>query len=247
LEQDRRTFVLVRRVLRTLLGGYLGLDTGRLCFCYGPHGKLASTWIQEGSSTSTSHTRAISSSWPSPVAGRFASTTNACAQTSTSRVSQPGASLLRRPQRSTRSPVRRGGGPLSAAGPGKRLASRLSAPGYRCHQTGSMYLLPACLWPGYSSLGKPVPSRALNDYRSWPPDLDTSWGPWPRKNATGAQRAGSGPEVGRGARTDSSRDTQILSDAATQISGLGGSRRPATLWIQSRRMGSILKGRVAIS
>ena len=87
LEQDLRTFILVRRVLWTLFGGYLGLDPGRLRFCYGPHGKLASTWIQKGSA-STSHTRAISSSRPSSAAGRLASTTNSCAQTSTSRGSQ---------------------------------------------------------------------------------------------------------------------------------------------------------------
>jgi hypothetical protein len=43
------------------------------------------------------------------------------------------------------------------------------------------------------------------------------------------------------------RDTQILWDVATPISGLGGSRRPATLWILSRGMGSMLKGRVAVA
>jgi hypothetical protein len=65
LEQNRRrTFILVRGVLWTLSGRYLDLDPGRLRFCYGPHGKLASTCTQK-ESTSKSHTRAISSFWPS--------------------------------------------------------------------------------------------------------------------------------------------------------------------------------------
>jgi hypothetical protein len=43
---------------------YLGLDTERLCFCSGPHGKLASNWIQK-EATSASHSLAISPCWPS--------------------------------------------------------------------------------------------------------------------------------------------------------------------------------------
>jgi hypothetical protein len=63
LSQDWRTFI-VRDVLRTLLGGYLNQDSGRLRFCYGPHRNLASTWIQK-ESTSASHSLAISPFWPS--------------------------------------------------------------------------------------------------------------------------------------------------------------------------------------
>ena len=63
LAQDWRTF-MVRDVLLTLLGGYLDQDSGRLRFCYGPHGNLASTWIQK-EFTSASHSLAISPFWPS--------------------------------------------------------------------------------------------------------------------------------------------------------------------------------------
>jgi 4'-phosphopantetheinyl transferase len=38
-ERDRRRFVVVRGVLRVLLGRYLDLDPGQLRFRYGPHGK----------------------------------------------------------------------------------------------------------------------------------------------------------------------------------------------------------------
>jgi hypothetical protein len=41
--------------------------------------------------------------------------------------------------------------------------------------------------------------------------------------------------------------TQILRDVATPNSGLGGSRRPATLWLRLRGMGSMHKGRVAVA
>jgi hypothetical protein len=60
LARDWRTFI-VRDVLRTLLGGYLDLDPGRSRFCYGPHGKLVSIWIQK-ESRSASHSLAISPS-----------------------------------------------------------------------------------------------------------------------------------------------------------------------------------------
>ena len=63
LSQDWPTFI-VRDVLLTLLGGYLDQDSGRSRFCYGPHGKLASTWIQK-EFTSASHSLAISAFWPS--------------------------------------------------------------------------------------------------------------------------------------------------------------------------------------
>ena len=63
LSQDWRTFI-VRDVLLTLLGGCLDQDSGRLRFRYGPHGNLASTWIQK-EFTSASHSLAISPFWPS--------------------------------------------------------------------------------------------------------------------------------------------------------------------------------------
>jgi hypothetical protein len=63
VSQDWRTFI-VRYVLGMLLGGYLAQDSGRLRFCYGPHGNLASTWIQN-ESTSASHSLAISPFWSS--------------------------------------------------------------------------------------------------------------------------------------------------------------------------------------
>lgn len=42
-ERDRRSFILTRGILRTLLGRYLGQTAGRLRFCYGPQGKPALT------------------------------------------------------------------------------------------------------------------------------------------------------------------------------------------------------------
>lgn len=40
-ERDRQRFIVGRGILRMILGQYLGLEPGRLQFCYGPHGKPA--------------------------------------------------------------------------------------------------------------------------------------------------------------------------------------------------------------
>lgn len=49
-EQDRKRFIARRGILRTLLGGYLGIEPDRLQFYYGSHGKPA---LAENSSGST--------------------------------------------------------------------------------------------------------------------------------------------------------------------------------------------------
>jgi 4'-phosphopantetheinyl transferase len=54
-ERDRRNFILVRGVLRTLLGRYLGLDPGRLCFRYGLQEKPALDLGSEGLHFNVSH------------------------------------------------------------------------------------------------------------------------------------------------------------------------------------------------
>ena len=54
-KQDRRNFILIRSVLRTLLGRYLGLAPGRLRFRYGLHGKPALDLSSEGLHFNVSH------------------------------------------------------------------------------------------------------------------------------------------------------------------------------------------------
>jgi 4'-phosphopantetheinyl transferase len=40
-QKDREHFIVVRGLLRTILGRYLDVEPGQLRFCYGPHGKPA--------------------------------------------------------------------------------------------------------------------------------------------------------------------------------------------------------------
>lgn len=40
-EQDRQRFIIGRGLLRTILGYYLSIESGRLHFCYGIYGKPA--------------------------------------------------------------------------------------------------------------------------------------------------------------------------------------------------------------
>lgn len=47
-EQDRTRFIICRGLLRTILGGYLGIEPSRLRFCYGPRGKPALAEISGG-------------------------------------------------------------------------------------------------------------------------------------------------------------------------------------------------------
>jgi len=49
-EQDRQRYIIGRGLLRTILGYYLGIEPGRLHFCYGMYGKPA---LAEMSGTST--------------------------------------------------------------------------------------------------------------------------------------------------------------------------------------------------
>lgn len=49
-EQDRQRFIIGRALLRTILGYYLGIEPGRLHFCYGMYGKPA---LPQMSGTST--------------------------------------------------------------------------------------------------------------------------------------------------------------------------------------------------
>lgn len=46
-EKDRNHYIVGRGLLRTILGGYLGLEPAQLTFVYGPHGKPA---LQSGQS-----------------------------------------------------------------------------------------------------------------------------------------------------------------------------------------------------
>ena len=40
-ELDRNRFIVARGLLRTILSGYLGIESSQVQFCYGPYGKPA--------------------------------------------------------------------------------------------------------------------------------------------------------------------------------------------------------------